>query len=170
MVSNRHFRVMGFIYAGLCLAGSFLLIINASNTVKSINRNTNRDYVSGSSIAVLILSLISLVFNVFLTFGMIMHRVDFIRYHLRFISTIYVMVLLGLFIGCISGGIALGNMPSIDANIPSAAAVAMTLVVMIVITFVTLQFTLIAWILNGVIDVISEDRMRLISHNGDAIA
>ncbi|XP_062564439.1 uncharacterized protein LOC134227154 isoform X2 [Armigeres subalbatus] len=168
MVSNRHFRVMGFIYAGLCLAGSFLLIINASNTVKSIN--PNRDYVSGSSIAVLILSLISLVFNVFLTFGMIMHRVDFIRYHLRFISTIYVMVLLGLFIGCISGGIALGNMPSIDANIPSAAAVAMTLVVMIVITFVTLQFTLIAWILNGVIDVISEDRMRLISHNGDAIA
>ncbi|XP_062564437.1 uncharacterized protein LOC134227153 [Armigeres subalbatus] len=168
MVSNRHFRIMGYIYTGLCLAGSFLLIINASNTVKSINHN--RDYVSGSSIAVLILSLISLVFDVFLTFGMIMHRVDFIRYHLRFISTIYVMVLLGLFIGCISGGIALGNMPSIDANIPSAAAIAMTLVVMIVITFVTLLFTLVSRILNGVIDVISEDRMRLISHNGDEMA
>nr|XP_029716601.1 uncharacterized protein LOC115259942 [Aedes albopictus] len=162
MTSNKNFRVMGFIYTGLCLTGSFLLIINSSNTVKS-NHPFHGESISGVSIVVLLASLVSLIFNALLTFGMLMHRVEFIRYHLRFISTIYVLILVGLFIGCIVGGIALGNSGASDANALGAAAIGMTISVMIGITFVTLQFTLIVWILNGVIRVISNDGMHLVA-------
>lgn len=161
MVSNKNFRIMGFIYTGLCLTGSILMIINSSNTVKSTNPY-HGERISGVSIVVLIASLISFIFNALLTFGMLMHRVEFIKYHLRFISTIFVLILVGLFIGCIVGGVALGNSGSIDADEVGATVFGMTISVMMGITFVTLQFTLIVWILNGVMRVISNDGMRLV--------
>nr|XP_029724464.1 uncharacterized protein LOC115264661 [Aedes albopictus] len=162
MTSNKNFRVMGFIYTGLCLTGSILLIINSSNTVKSINVYQG-EAISGVSIVVLVISLVSLIFNALLTSGLLMNRVEFIRYHLRFISTVYVLILAGLFIGCIVGGITIGNNNVEKADAIGAVAIGMTVSVMIVITLVTLLFTLIVWILNGVMRVISNDGMRLLT-------
>lgn len=157
---------MGLIYTGLCLTASFLFIINSSITVKSTN-SFYGEKTSGVSVLVLIASLVSLLFNAFLTFGMLMHRVEFIRYHLRFISTVYVLILGGLFIGCIVGGIELGTeRPGntfVDADALGAAAAGITCLAMFGITAVTLLFTLIVWILKGVMRVISEDSMRFVA-------
>ncbi|XP_001654324.2 uncharacterized protein LOC5572996 [Aedes aegypti] len=160
MASNRHFGVMGYIYAGLCLTASILLIINSSNTVKLAR--VDGDSISGVSIIVLIGSLICLVFNAFLMLGMIMNRLEFVKYHLRFISTIYVLILLGLIIGCIGSVIGLKNTGIPDANVIGLLAFTTTLMGITLITCVTLQFSLIVWILNGVMRLITEDMMRLL--------
>ncbi|XP_021709297.1 uncharacterized protein LOC110679293 [Aedes aegypti] len=154
-----NFRVMGYIYTGLCWAASILLIINTSNTVKPSGYYGEKTSVV--SIIILFGSLISLIFNALLTFGLLMHRVQFIKYHLRFVSTIYALCIIGLFIGCILGGIVIGNNGEMDVNGIGAAVTVMSWIVISAITFVTLEYALIAWILKGVMRVISNKRMTV---------
>uniref|UniRef100_A0A1W7R4U1 Uncharacterized protein n=1 Tax=Aedes albopictus TaxID=7160 RepID=A0A1W7R4U1_AEDAL len=166
MISNKHFRVMGIIYSGLCLTKAFLFFVNASVTIKPTNGDQG-ETISGFSILVLNTSLVSFIFNAILLFGILNHRVEFIRCYLYFISIIHALIFAGLVIGCIAVGIWIGQIRGETADANGRLAYGMTILVMTVIILLTLQFTLIVWILKGVMRASSNDSMRLVA-SGDA--
>ncbi|XP_019546647.1 uncharacterized protein LOC109416987 isoform X3 [Aedes albopictus] len=97
----------------------------------------------------------------------IKHRVEFIRCYLCFISIIHALIFAGLVIGCIAAGIWIGQIRGETADENGRLAYGMTILVMTVIILLTLQFTLIVWILKGVMRASSNDSMRLVA-SGDA--
>nr|XP_029724472.1 uncharacterized protein LOC115253779 isoform X2 [Aedes albopictus] len=97
----------------------------------------------------------------------IKHRVEFIRCYLYFISIIHALIFAGLVIGCIAVGIWIGQIRGETADANGRLAYGMTILVMTVIILLTLQFTLIVWILKGVMRASSNDSMRLVA-SGDA--
>ncbi|XP_058461484.1 uncharacterized protein LOC131436656 [Malaya genurostris] len=174
MVSHDTFRVMGYIYATLCIVGSLLFIINSSHMVTVKERYSNPTQVGsrvvGVSIVVLIFSMISIIFEIMLIFGMIMRRPNFIRYHENFITLIYVLSLIGMFVGCIVSGILIGGEATGGAGEPLSALIfALTIVYMIGIISATLLFVLIKWIHQGMIKSILHDNLRLVMVKDDVL-
>nr|XP_029724474.1 uncharacterized protein LOC109415909 [Aedes albopictus] len=165
MISNKHFRVMGIIYTGLIMTGSFLLAINSSITLKSTN-GIEGETISGLSITMLIVSLVLLIFHALLMFAILKHRVEFIKFYLHLILIGYVLQIVNLLFGCIGAGIDIRNSGKTAYDI-STAAMVMTMSYFSYISIATIQYTLIVWILKGVISTSSNNSMRLVS-SGDA--
>lgn len=161
MASLKTSRVVGYSYVGICLICSLLLIINSGHMVKVNERVTGRSTVSITCVVTLIFSLISIVFNILLIFGMFMHRANFVKYYLRFVTTLYAIVSIGLFIGCIIVGIVISDGVS-TSNIEglSGCLVAATVVFCFLITVATLWYILVVWILKQVIEVIKHDAVN----------
>ncbi|XP_055629599.1 uncharacterized protein LOC129770663 [Toxorhynchites rutilus septentrionalis] len=198
MASNNAFRIMGYIYVGLCLISSLLLIINSSYTLKAtgyewvmdppdrfrmkaigyegamnppqsfqiISTNT-----SVTSVTTLIFAIISMIFNLCLLLGLRKRNITLVKCHLYYITTVFILMVLGLFIGCIVVGVLVGGNPSystVEEN--SATVIGVTLLFIFYTTVITLIFTLAVWILNGVIGNIRIEEVRHGMNGQDLIA
>ncbi|XP_039445896.1 uncharacterized protein LOC120425429 [Culex pipiens pallens] len=162
MVSLKASRVIGYSYAGICLVCSLLLIINSGHMVKVNDRLSGRSTVSVTCVLTLVFSLISMVFNILLVFGLFMHRANFVKYYLRFVTTVYAFVSIGLFIGCIVVGIVISDdVRTSYVEDLSISLVGATVGFCILITLETLWYILVVWILKRVIEVIRHDAAQI---------
>ncbi|KAL1378719.1 hypothetical protein pipiens_015398 [Culex pipiens pipiens] len=134
---------MGFIYGGLQFISSLLLLINSSHLVAD-----------GSVVGIctLITSLIVLVAVIILITGFFMRKAIFVTIHLRFVTTIYVLLMIILFVCCIVDGVKYSSHDEIpDAKQREVAVTGITAITILWIVYATLFYSLISWILNGVI-------------------
>ncbi|XP_038111733.1 uncharacterized protein LOC119767361 [Culex quinquefasciatus] len=160
MVSHETFRSMGYIYGGLQFISSLLLLINSSHLVAD-----------GSVVGIctLITSLINLIAVIILITGFFMRKAIFVTIHLRFATTVYVSLMIILFVCCIVDGVKYSSHDEIpDAQQRQVAVSGITALAISWIVFATLFYSLISWILNGFIVTVKNDTVRLVS-TGDRV-
>ncbi|XP_055619478.1 uncharacterized protein LOC129764433 [Toxorhynchites rutilus septentrionalis] len=169
MVSNNAFHIMGYIYVGLCLISSLLLIINSSHTLKATGYEWVIDdsgrykvistNMSVTSVTTLIVAINSMIFDLCLLLGLKMRNITLVKCHMFYITIAFVLMVLGLFIGCIMAGLSVGDRASynrVEEN--SAIVIAVTLLFIFFTTVITLFFTHAIWILNGVVEYIRSEQ------------
>lgn len=158
MVAHDTFRSLGYIYSGLQLIGSLLLLINSSHLVA---------VGTGISIVSLLLATIALIFNIVLITGLIMRKAILVTIHQRYVTTVFVLLLISLFVGSIVAAIQLSAGDRIAYVVQrEMAVIGITSMSIFLIILSTLYYSLVAWILNGVTRTVRRDTVRLVSSEG----
>ncbi|XP_055590930.1 uncharacterized protein LOC129743000 isoform X2 [Uranotaenia lowii] len=146
MVSKSTYNILGYIYTGLCLTGSLLLIINVSTAIEATG-------VSVTGILILLTIIVCFGFDLVLVFGIVMRRVDFIRIHKRFVVTVYVLVLVTIFIGSIVGATFI----HMERNAQAGLVTFLTFLCILGIVITTVVCCFCLWILNGFISAVGQE-------------
>ncbi|XP_021709705.1 uncharacterized protein LOC110679439 [Aedes aegypti] len=157
MVSYNSFRLLGYLYAGLCLTCSVLFLITATLLLSNGEK-------SGEGIIYILFSIISCVFDVYLFAGIVLRRVAYVNYHLKFISFIYAVLLIGLFGGCVVIGILFSTE---GFNLICITLIASTAVFCFGIVVITILYTLSVWVIRGVNSYIKYETVRFITEDGE---
>ncbi|XP_019545405.2 uncharacterized protein LOC109415908 [Aedes albopictus] len=141
MISHNSSRLLGYLYGGLCLTCSVLFLINSSHLLSSGDN-------SGIGAAALVFAIISCIFDIYLIAGIVLRHQKYVKYHLEFISIIYVILLIGLFGGCIITAIAVTDAKKNE--ITSAIVIGSTVAFCFGVVTISIFYTLSLWIINGI--------------------
>ncbi|XP_055536290.1 uncharacterized protein LOC129724977 [Wyeomyia smithii] len=127
--------------------------------------NSSERRVVGTSVMALIGSVIALIFDLQLIFGMFMRRENLIHNHIRFIGGACTLLVIVLFISCIATGIIIGSdVRGPNGEIISALIISSTLLHITGITIITVVFSFIMWVLQGVIACVKQDKINMVTN------
>ncbi|XP_062564499.1 uncharacterized protein LOC134227190 isoform X2 [Armigeres subalbatus] len=154
MVLHSTSRQLGYLYAGLCLTCSVLLLINACQIL------SNDDHSIVGLLGV-IFATISCIFDVYLIAGIVLRRLKYVEYHLKFVSFVYVILLIGIFGGCIVMGILLA--PEWNKEFEQGLLLVASLLFSFGLVTSVVLYTLTLWIIRGIMDFIKYENVRFVT-------
>ncbi|KAL9704660.1 hypothetical protein quinque_008178 [Culex quinquefasciatus] len=157
MVSQEFFRKMGYIYAGVGSISSLLLLINSSLLVEE------KDNIS---IACLFFAIFSMTFDILLIVGITWQRNQLVIVHLIWVAFLYVLLVITLFVyGVILGKRAATYELVQKSDFQGDLMMALTALHITSFALLSIFYTFIAWILNGIIGAYSETKKTIDTKN-----
>ncbi|XP_055590923.1 uncharacterized protein LOC129743000 isoform X1 [Uranotaenia lowii] len=150
MVSKSTYNILGYIYTGLCLTGSLLLIINVSTAIEATG-------VSVASFFVTAVSSTCLLFSLVLLFGIVRKNIRLITLYCHFLVVVFVLMELSIIIVSQKITSYVADYILVKPIFGAACLGLLLLLSVALLGIVVVWFSLAMWLINGLIIGIQEE-------------
>ncbi|XP_055591043.1 uncharacterized protein LOC129743097 isoform X3 [Uranotaenia lowii] len=150
MASKSTYNILGYIYTGLCLTGSLLLIINVSTAIEATG-------VSVASVVVTAFSSACLLFSLVLLFGIVRQNIRLITLYLCFLVVVFVLMELSIIIVSQKITSYIADYILVKPIFGTACLGLFLFLSVAILGFVVVGFSLAMWLINGLIIGIQEE-------------
>ncbi|XP_055591037.1 uncharacterized protein LOC129743097 isoform X2 [Uranotaenia lowii] len=153
MASKSTYNILGYIYTGLCLTGSLLLIINVSTAIEATGVSANR-------VSSVVNGLAALVFAGVLLFGLIKRRAEYIRAYILYMKIhfgILVVLIIILNVIVVIFAASAGGQDEHNKDAALGAIGIVLLITGIILLVITAFFFFFLWIVKGALRAVESE-------------